>query len=69
MSAPNRDTIRVIFGFCLLLILAGLSLAIALGKVEEKSSFGLTQLLTILTALGTQFANWAFRGDKDKPDE
>lgn len=69
MSAPNRDTLRMVFGFSLLVILAGLALAIAVGKVEEKSSYGLMPLLTALATLAGGFAQWAFSGDKDRPDE
>lgn len=58
----------MIFGFCLLLILAGLALAIAVGKVEEKTSYGLIPLLTTLSTLAGGFAQWAF-GGKDKPEE
>ncbi len=63
-----RDTLRMIFGFSLLLILAGLALAIAVGKVEEKTSYGLMPLLVAIAGLSGQFAQWAF-GGKDKDDK
>ncbi len=50
-----------------LLLLATL---IALGKVEEKSSFGLTPLLLLLSPVCQSLANWAFperEGLKEKP--
>jgi len=50
----------MIFGFSLLLILAGLALAIALGRVEEKTSYGLMPLLSALSVLAGMFAQWAF---------
>lgn len=65
---PGRDTLRMIFGFSLLLILAGLALAIALGKVEEKTSYGLMPLLTALATLAGGFCQWAFTS-KDKDDK
>lgn len=63
----RSEILRIVFGFCLLLILAGLALAIALGKVEEKSSYGLMPLLVALAGLGGQFAQWCFgAGRKDE---
>lgn len=70
MSSPNRDTLRMVFGFSLLVILAGLALAIALGKVEEKTSYGLMPLLTALATLAGGFANYAFTNQKnDEPPD
>ena len=65
------DTLRMIFGFSLLIILAGLALSIALGHVEEKSSYGLMPLLVGVSNLATQFASYAFssRKDDDKGDK
>ncbi len=66
------DTQRMIFGSALLIILAALSAAIALGHVEEKTSYGLMPLLTAISVLSGNFAQWAFSKrpeDKDKPDE
>jgi len=64
----DSNTQRMVFGFSLLLILALLALAIALGKVEEKTSYGLMPLLTALATLAGGFAQWAF-SNKDKKDE
>lgn len=69
MKAPSSDTLRLIFGFCLLLILAGLALAIALGHVEEKTSYGLMPLLTTLATLAGGFTQWAFNSKDNKPNE
>jgi hypothetical protein len=61
MKIPeSSDVLRMIFGFSLLLILAGLALAIAVGHVEEKTSYGLMPLLTALATLAGGFAQWAF---------
>lgn len=60
------DTLRMIFGFLLLLILAGLALAFALGKVEEATSYGLMPLIVGLATLSGAFAQWAFGGNKEK---
>jgi hypothetical protein len=57
----------MIFGFLLLLMLICLAGAIALGKVEEKSSYGLMPLLIMLTTLSDRFAQWAF-GKKGPED-
>lgn len=52
--------LKMIFGFCLLAGIIGLAAAIALGRVEEKSSFGLPFILGSLTSLAGGFTNWAF---------
>jgi hypothetical protein len=69
MSRPDSDTLRMCFGFALLVILAGLALAIAIGKVEEKTSYGLIPLLTTLSTLAGGFAQWAFSVGVKKPPE
>lgn len=51
---------RMIFGFCLLLLLTVLAMVIALGHVEERTSFGLQQILGALGVLCGGFAQWAF---------
>jgi hypothetical protein len=51
---------RMIFGFCLLGILAFLSARVALGHVEMQSSYGLDILLGSLSTLTGSFAQWAF---------
>lgn len=61
----------MIFGFCLLLILALLAGTIALGHIEEKTSFGLQPLLGSFLTLAGGFAQWAFSykgGKDDKPE-
>jgi hypothetical protein len=50
----------MIFGFCLLGILAILSISIAFGKIEESTSFGLQPILNALSGLSGAWAVWAF---------
>jgi hypothetical protein len=52
--------LKMLFGFCLLGILAWLSAEIALGKVEEATSHGLMPIVTTLATLGGGFSQWAF---------
>jgi hypothetical protein len=54
-------------GFLLVILLFGLAFAIALGKVEETSSFGLHDLLETLKILTAAFAGWAFAQQKPAP--
>lgn len=68
LGGMGRDTLRMIFGFSLLVIMAALATAIALGHVEEKTSYGLMPLLTALATLAGGFAQWAFSA-KDKDGE
>lgn len=52
----------MIFGFALLVMITVVILVIALGKVEEKTSFGLQYLVGTLSTLSGGFAQWAFSG-------
>lgn len=54
------DRLRMIFGFVMLIALVALAATIALGKVEEKTSFGLQYILGALSAMAGGFAQWAF---------
>jgi hypothetical protein len=67
MTRISGDTLRMIYGFCLLFILAFLAARIALGNVQEASSYGLVPLLTTLSTLAGAFAQWAF-SSKGKDD-
>lgn len=66
---------RMLFGFALLLLLTILAAVIALGKVEQQTSFGLQYILGALATLAGGFAQWAFANAKslddhrDKKDE
>jgi hypothetical protein len=64
----SDDRIKMLFGFCLLILISLLAAIIALGKVEENTSHGLNYLLGALTTLAGGFAQWAFSRSKDKPD-
>lgn len=55
----------MIFGFSLLVILAALAAIIALGKVEEHTSYGLQIVLGSLATLAGGFAQWAFSNKND----
>ncbi len=56
----RSDGLRMIYGLVLILILAGLALAIAIGHVEERTSYGLMPILMAIAGLSGQFAQWAF---------
>lgn len=55
----------MILGFCILFIVAILAAIIALGHVEQSSSYGLDIVLGSLATLVGGFAQWAFT-QKDK---
>lgn len=52
--------LKMVFGFFLLFLIGALAGLIALGQVEEKTSFGLPFILGSLSALAGGFTNWAF---------
>jgi hypothetical protein len=62
---------RMVFGFILLLVLSVLSGLVALGEVREETSHGLMPLLSALSVLSGNFANWAFayRGSNEGKSE
>lgn len=60
---------RMLFGFLILVVLAVLAAVIALGKVEQNTSFGLQYILGALSAMAGGFTQWAFstKGDNQAP--
>lgn len=60
------DRLKMIFGYVLVAVIVTLGLALGLGKVEEKTSFGLRELILILGMLASQWAQWAFSGSRGK---
>jgi hypothetical protein len=48
------------FGFTVLAVYFTLAIAIAVGHVEEKTSYGLREVLMALGPLGGMFCGWAF---------
>ena len=51
---------KMVFGFLALVVLATLAAVIALGKVNQESSYGLDYILGGLTMMVGGFSNWAF---------
>jgi hypothetical protein len=58
--------LKMVFGFMLLIALVVLAALIAMGRVEQTSSYGLEGIIGGLTALAGGFVNWAFTVGKDK---
>jgi thiol:disulfide interchange protein len=70
-SAPDPgwlDVMKLLFGFLLLVLLAVLAAFIALGKVEQNTSFGLQDILGGLLVLAGGFAHWCFGSSKSKAE-
>jgi hypothetical protein len=51
---------KMLFGYLLLVVIAALAAMIALGDVQQSSSYGLPEILGALIALAGAFGNWAF---------
>ncbi len=70
-NMSRADLFRMCFGLLLVTILGVLIGAIALGHVEEKTSYGLMPLIVAVSNLATQFATYAFakRPGKNKDNE
>jgi hypothetical protein len=72
MAAPDPDWmpfVKIMFGFAILLVLAGLATIIAIGKIHAETSFGLDIILGGLLTLSGGFAGWAFRDEKKQDSE
>jgi hypothetical protein len=54
------DRYRFIIGSLIVAALLILASAIALGHVEEKSSYGLTAVLAIIGKIALDFSGWAY---------
>ena len=58
------DRYRFVLGSIIVLGLMILAVAIALGHVEEKSSYGLTAIMAILAKVVLDFSDFAFKRDR-----
>lgn len=58
----RRSEGDVNYGYVLTGVIVTLGLSLGLGKVEEKTSFGLRELILILGMLASQWAQWAHSG-------
>lgn len=58
--------IKLWFGYMLVAVVAVLAGLVAWGKVDEKTSFGLRELILILGMLASMWAQWAFSGTREK---
>lgn len=71
MTAPDAKWIpflKLVFGFMLLMVLAGISAVIAIAKVEQATSYGLEIILGAVAVLSGQFAQWCFGAARDEKD-
>jgi hypothetical protein len=59
---------RMIFAFLLLGVVSRLAFAVATGHVEEPTSYGLHELLILLTVIGTKVVDSIFKSDNDKKE-
>jgi hypothetical protein len=73
MSRPAPDAgwipfLKILFGVILLVSICALATIIALGKVQQETSFGLQDILGGLLVLCGGFSQWCFTSNS-KPDE
>jgi membrane protein YqaA with SNARE-associated domain len=67
--AFDSDKMRMIFGFILLIALVVLIGVVAIGHVEEKTSYGLTPIIMALATVAGGFSNWAFDSTANASDK
>ena len=66
----NDNTLSWLFGFFLTVVLATLACILALGHIEEKTSFGLNGVLAIISVIALGWAHWKFgNGGGNKKDD
>jgi hypothetical protein len=63
------DRYRFILGIVLVVGLLALAAIFALGHVEEKSSYGLTNVLILISPVANALATWAFPPRKKEEPE
>ena len=59
----------MLFGVAISAGMLILAAAIALGHVEEKTSFGLTGVITILGKIALDWSQWAFLARREDPSK
>lgn len=69
MTKMSINRLKMLYGFLLLLLLAVLAVVIALGRVEQQTSYGLLPIITALATLSGAFGNWAFKDHDEKKDK
>lgn len=65
----TTEYLKILFGFMLLLMLAGLAGLIIFENVQASNSAGLEQIITIISVLSGAFAQWAFTQPKESGTE
>jgi hypothetical protein len=66
----SLDELKMMYGFMLLIFVAGLAIVSFTVKMEPANSEEVTQILTMISVLAGAFANWAFGTKSEKsPDE
>ncbi len=63
------DRYRFIVGSLVVVALLVLAIFVALGHVEEKTSYGLMPILAILGKFALDFSEYAFRARKEKDED
>ena len=56
--------LKYLYGFMLLLLISVLAAVIAIGHVEEKTSYGLKDIITGLLMISNAFAVWFAKDEK-----
>lgn len=62
------DKWKMVYGYTLLVALCVLGGLVAWGKVEQATSHGLAEIITVLSLLSAGFAHWAFGRYKETKD-
>lgn len=60
MQRPSETELKLALIFILLLLIFILAMSIALGHVEEKTSYGLADAIKLFSYLAASAAGWAF---------
>lgn len=69
MTAPSKDGlqfVKMVYGLCILAVLAFLALYIAVKHVKAEDSYGLDLIIGGLLSLSGAFGSWAFDSSDSK---
>lgn len=63
----SDDRLKLLFGFTLVVLVIILGAIIAIGKVQQETSFGLRDIIALLGPVIGFWSQWAFSAKREAP--
>lgn len=64
----SDERLKLLFGFSLVVLVIILAAIIAIGKVQQETSYGLRDLISLLGPVIGFWSQWAFSSKKEKEE-